>query len=80
MLIQIKKKNNFKSEIKNFTDSVIRDFNLNNFINKIQKNYSKNLKDNNCNIDFGLPDYEDIFLEMMFKIGLNRETNNFSTY
>ncbi|NFD54835.1 OLD family endonuclease [Clostridium botulinum] len=72
----LKKKSDFKNEIKNSTDSVIRDSNLHNFINKIQKNYSKNLRDNNCNIDFGLPDYEDIFLEMMFKIGLNGEDDN----
>ncbi|WP_454054734.1 ATP-dependent nuclease [Clostridium sp. Marseille-Q7071] len=72
----LKKKGNFKNEIKNSTDSVIRDSNLNNFISKIQKNYSKNLRDNNCNIEFGLPDYEDIFLEMMFKIGLNGDTDN----
>ncbi len=72
----LKKKNNFKREIKNSTNSVIEDSNLNKFINKIQKNYSKNLRDNNCNIDFGLPDYEDIFLEMMFKIGLNGNSNN----
>lgn len=72
----LKKKNNFKNEIKNSTDSVMRDSNLNNFINRIQKNYSKNLRDNNCNIDFGLPDYEDIFLEMMFKIGLNGDADN----
>ncbi|KHO38482.1 ATP-dependent OLD family endonuclease [Clostridium tetani] len=72
----LKKKDNFKNEIKNSTDSVIRDSNLNKFISKIQKNYSKNLRDNNCNIEFGLPDYEDIFLEMMFKIGLNGDADN----
>lgn len=71
----LKKKSAFKNEINNSTYSVIRDSNLNNFINRIQTNYSKNLRDNKCNIEFGLPDYEDIFLEMMFKIGLNGDVN-----
>ncbi|MEF9622430.1 ATP-dependent nuclease [Streptococcus dysgalactiae] len=72
----LKKKSTFKNEIKNSTESVIGNTDLYDFIDKIQKNYSKNLRDNNCNIEFGLPDYEDIFLEMMFKIGLNGDSNN----
>lgn len=49
---------------------------LSNFIDLIKINYSKNLRDNNIEIDFWLPDYEDIFLQMMFKIGLNGSTDN----
>ncbi|WP_149241698.1 AAA family ATPase [Dyadobacter sp. 32] len=49
---------------------------LKQFINAIQSNYSTNLRDNTCVIDFGLPNYEDIFLQMMFKVGLNGDENN----
>lgn len=72
----IKKKLDFKEEIKKSTENVIENSNLHNFLNKIQKNYSRNLRNNNCNIEFGLPEYEDIFLEMMFKIGLNGDLDN----
>ena len=34
------------------------------------------LRDNNCEVEFGLPDYEDIFLQMIFKIGLNGDIEN----
>lgn len=72
----LSKKLNFKEEIKNSTQNIIEDSKLYDFLNKIQKNYSTNLRNNNCNIEFGLPDYEDIFLEMMFKIGLNGDLEN----
>ncbi|MDU6114946.1 MAG: AAA family ATPase [Paeniclostridium sordellii] len=72
----LRKKVDFKNEIKKSTENVIENSNLHNFLNKIQKNYSRNLRDNNCNIEFGLPEYEDIFLEMMFKIGLNGNLEN----
>ncbi|MEG0252977.1 MAG: hypothetical protein RR667_02695, partial [Muribaculaceae bacterium] len=55
---------------------ILKDSMLSDFISKIQDNYSKNLRDNSCNIDFGLPDYEDIFLEMIFKVGLNGDKEN----
>lgn len=45
--------------------------NLFKFIERIKKNYNQNLKDNAIDIDFSLPEYEDIFLQMIFKIGLN---------
>ncbi len=48
---------------------------LSEFIQKIKDNYSTNLGDNKCEINFGLPDYEDIFLQMIFKIGLNGQTD-----
>jgi putative ATP-dependent endonuclease of the OLD family len=55
---------------------VLADSNLKKFLNKIQNNYSINLRQNQCHIEFGLPEYEDIFLEMMFKIGLNGDMEN----
>lgn len=72
----LKKKNTFKDQIKDSTKNVLIDSKLNTFIKQIQINYSKNLRNNNCNIEFGLPDYEEIFLEMMFKIGLNGDSGN----
>lgn len=72
----LSKKSDFRDEIKSSTGKIIENTKLNNFIDKIQANYSKNLRNNNCNIEFGLPEYEDIFLEMMFKIGLNGNVDN----
>ncbi len=46
------------------------------FIEKIKSNYNQNLRDNNIEIDFWLPNYEDIFLQMMFKIWLNGSKTN----
>lgn len=72
----LSKKSDFRDEIKTSTGKIIENTKLNNFIDKIQANYSKNLRNNNCNIEFGLPEYEDIFLEMVFKIGLNGNVDN----
>lgn len=72
----LSKKSDFREEIKTSTEKIIENTKLNNFIDKIQANYSKNLRNNNCNIEFGLPEYEDIFLEMIFKIGLNGNVDN----
>lgn len=74
--VMLNKKGAFKDEVKKSTDGVIEDTNLSDFIKRIQINYSKNLRENNCSIDFGLPEYEDIFLEMIFKIGLNGDSKN----
>lgn len=41
------------------------------FIEKIKEYYNQNLRNNAIEIDFSLPEYEDIFLQMIFKIGLN---------
>ncbi|MBG9546898.1 ATP-dependent nuclease [Cytobacillus firmus] len=71
-----RKKDDFKDEIKNSTVNILSKSQLNEFIERIQLNYSKNLRNNNCAIEFGLPEYEDIFLEMIFKIGLNGDTEN----
>jgi predicted ATP-dependent endonuclease of OLD family len=70
------KKQMFERDTKIATDKVLQDSSLSQFIDKIRDNYSRNLRDNNCEIEFGLPDYEDIFLQMIFKIGLNGDTNN----
>lgn len=72
----ISKKQTFNTTIKDSTEEMLKDSHLKQFINDIKKNYSINLRDNNCEIEFGLPDYEDIFLEMMFKIGLNGDKKN----
>lgn len=66
----------FEIETKEATEKVLKNSRLNRFIQEIKKNYSTNLRDNNCKIDFGLPDYEDIFLQMEFKVGLNGDLKN----
>jgi len=71
-----RKKADFKNEVKSSTENILEQSQLSDFIEKIQLNYSKNLRNNNCKIEFGLPEYEDIFLEMVFKIGLNGDTEN----
>jgi predicted ATP-dependent endonuclease of OLD family len=71
------RKENFKSGVRDATDKVLNGKDgetkskLIEFIQNIKKNYCTNLRDNNCEVEFGLPDYEDIFLQMVFKIGLN---------
>lgn len=71
------KKKDFEESMKLATNNVLKDSELCKFIEKIKDNYSKNLRDNNCEVDFGLPEYEDIFLQMMFKIGLNGDKENY---
>jgi len=70
------KREKFKRETKGATENVLEGSDLDKFISAITDNYITNLRDNNCNIEFGLPDYEDIFLQMMFKIGLYGEKEN----
>jgi putative ATP-dependent endonuclease of OLD family len=69
-------KANFKKSLKALSDEAIQDSQLNQFINRIKDNYSKNLRENKCHIEFSLPEYEDIFLQMVFKIGLNEDNQN----
>jgi putative ATP-dependent endonuclease of OLD family len=71
------KRGTFESEVKSATDKVLEESILREFINSIKVNYSTNLRDNNCDIDFGLPGYEEIFLQMLFKIGLNGSNTNY---
>ncbi len=67
----------YESKIKSSTDFILEESSLQEFVEKIKKNYNQNLRDNNIEIDFSLPDYEDIFLQMIFKIGLNGSETNF---
>ncbi|EKT4497760.1 ATP-dependent nuclease [Flavobacterium psychrophilum] len=71
-----RKKDVFENEVSESTDKVLNESALSEFIQIIRKNYSTNLRNNDCKVDFGLPNYEDIFLKMMFKIGLNGDTDN----
>ncbi len=70
------KKEIFEKEVEASTEKVLENSNLQSFIDSIKNNYKHNLRDNNCEVDFGLPNYEDIFLQMMFKIGLNGSKEN----
>ena len=75
--IMLERKDVFKSEIKAVSQKVLRwegdnEYSkLEKFIERIKKNYNQNLRNNAIEIDFSLPEYEDIFLQMIFKIGLN---------
>ncbi len=66
----------YEQEVKTATDKVLENSQLSAFIDKIKTNYSTNLRNNSCEVVFGLPDYEDIFLQMIFKVGLNGDNEN----
>lgn len=72
-----KRQGDFQNAVKEASDQALKgegeseNSKLYKFVQAIKKNYSNNLRQDNCEIDFGLPDYEDIFHEMIFKIGLN---------
>lgn len=75
------KKEAFKNDIEESTKKILEwdeknKSELYKFIQSIKKNYSQNLRNNACEIEFWLPDYEDIFLQMMFKIWLNWKKEN----
>jgi len=72
----VDKKDTFQEETKRATEKVLQDSLLQNFIIKIKENYSNNLRNNDCYVEFGLPQYEDIFLQMLFKVGLNGSSEN----
>jgi putative ATP-dependent endonuclease of OLD family len=74
--ILVDKKVEFDRHTKEATENVLRDSLLQSFIEKIRFNYSTNLRNNDCHVEFGLPNYEDIFLQMLFKIGLNGNSEN----
>lgn len=67
----LQKKEAYNNSIKDATGIVLNESTLNTFIEKVKSNYSSNLRNNNCEVEFGLPAYEDIFLQMIFKIALN---------
>lgn len=70
------KQEDYEKEVELATDKVLENSQLNAFIGKIKENYSTNLRNNSCEVKFGLPDYEDIFLQMIFKVGLNGDNAN----
>jgi len=70
------KKEKFETLLNTATKDILKESKLMEFVKAIKTNYCVNLRDNNCHIDFSLPEYEDIFLKMMFKIGLNGEEDN----
>lgn len=70
------KKAEFEEEVQASTDKVLEDSELNRFIGLIKKNYSSNLRNDDCSVSFGLPNYHDIFLKMLFKVGLNGDVEN----
>lgn len=72
----LEKKEAFNNALLNSTDEVLEGSKLQEFIQKIKVNYTNNLRDNDCEVKFGLPNYEDIFLQMMFMIGLNGDKEN----
>ena len=70
------KKEDYENEVELATEKVLENSQLSAFIDKIRENYSTNLRNNSCEVKFGLPDYEDIFLQMIFKVGLNGDNAN----
>lgn len=72
----LEKKEAFNNALLDSTDEVLEGSKLQEFIQKIKVNYTNNLRDNDCEVKFGLPNYEDIFLQMMFMIGLNGDKEN----
>ncbi|PAC27093.1 OLD family endonuclease [Flectobacillus sp. BAB-3569] len=70
------KQEDYENKVELATDKVLENSQLSAFINKIKENYSTNLRNNSCDVKFGLPDYEDIFLQMIFKVGLNGNNAN----
>ncbi len=69
------KKDVFKNQSKDSVNEVLANSKLNEFISQIKTNYCKNLRENAITVDFGLPEYEDIFLQMVFKIGIGGDIN-----
>jgi putative ATP-dependent endonuclease of the OLD family len=76
------RKDIFKADIEAATKKVIEWWitddksKLFQFIENIKANYEINLRNSACVVDFWLPDYEDIFLQMLFKIWLNWNKDN----
>lgn len=70
------KKEDYETEVQESTDKVLEGSELENFVQLIRKNYTTNLRNDDCTVSFGLPNYEDIFLKMLFKVGLNGDSEN----
>jgi len=65
------KKQAYLTTVKDATNTVLENSSLSQFVEKIKTNYTNNLRNNDCEVEFGTPAYEDIFLNMIFKVGLN---------
>lgn len=74
--VLLEKKEDFKNSVDSATNNILEWSKMQEFISSIQKNYNLNLRDKVCSVEFWLPEYEDIFLQMMFKIGLNWDSEN----
>ncbi|MFJ7369385.1 ATP-dependent nuclease [Lysinibacillus sp. NPDC098008] len=72
----INKRTLFNGKMRSLSDEMISESFLYDFIDNIKTNYEKNLRDNSCLIEFGLPEYDDLFLEMIFKVGINGDREN----
>lgn len=70
------KKQEYEKEVEESTNKVLEGSDLEKFIQLIKKNYTTNLRNDDCTVSFGLPFYEDIFLKMLFKVGLNGDSEN----
>jgi putative ATP-dependent endonuclease of OLD family len=69
------RRDNFIQNITEQTSEILNNTSLSSFIENIRLNYENNLRNNNCHIEFGMPNYDDIFLQMLFKIGLNGDND-----
>ena len=72
----LKKESKFKTDTRKATGEILQNTKLKEFIQSIKHNYSKNLRNNNCEVEFVFPDYDEVFLKMVFKIGLDGNTDN----
>ena len=70
------KKSKFKTDTRKATGEILQNTRLKQFIQSIKTNYSKNLRNNNCEVEFVFPDYDEVFLKMVFKIGLDGNIDN----
>ena len=70
------KKKDYEKEVQQSTDKVLQGSELERFVRLIKENYTTNLRNDDCTVNFGLPNYEDIFLKMLFKVGLNGDSEN----
>lgn len=61
----------FIDSVKQAKETIFSGSSLEGFVEKIKQNYKQNLRNNDFKIDFTVPEYEDLFLHMLFKIGLN---------
>ncbi|MFT5916427.1 MAG: putative ATP-dependent endonuclease of OLD family [Flammeovirgaceae bacterium] len=68
--------NSFKDKVSDATDEVLKTSKLEGFIGRISHYYKKNLRNDKIKISFEMPEYEDIFLSMLFKIGINESDDN----